>query len=178
MKTTTKVYTVRVQTKTYLRKYAEVKYGTNIKYNSTLSILLICLLERKCFTTKMNEDRVNSRMHFLNDQIEFTSSFNTAWWKGVHLGDDKIIAINRFLESQFEIDLHAHCSLNKERRDWRPGIDKAIRSFADQYRIDLDVDITFDALKKKEYRYRKELQGKLVTFVPSYSRVSSCYAAS
>ncbi|MGN6293783.1 MAG: hypothetical protein ACTHMV_13650 [Chitinophagaceae bacterium] len=175
MKTTTKLYTIKVPTKTYLRKYATVKYGTELKYNSTLGIILLSFLEKKVFSTKMNEADVNTRLQYMNDFLVFTSSIKTAGWKGLHLSQDKVIAINRFLESNFVEEMHSYCCRHKKNQTWRPGIDKAIHSFAEQYGIIVDVDITFDALKKSEYRYRRALEEKKVSFVPSFSRRSSHY---
>lgn len=75
---------------------------------------------------------------------------------GFDLTDDQIIQLNRSWNTTFAEDLYFHCqnSISKEGR--YKGYDTAIEQFANLYNIEIDIDATFECLKKIEYRYRKE----------------------
>lgn len=168
-------YSIKVPTKIYLRKYITAKYGNPfpLNYNSTLGTLIICLLDKTPFSTGMNSSDKDVRLSYMNDAIECVSPAVSARYKSFELDNDKIIAVNRYMENEFTLELHKWCEDRKEKRVWRPGIDKAINSFADQYNIVVDVDITFDALKKAEYRHRIRAQKIFQSFVPPPNKPSS-----
>jgi hypothetical protein len=46
----------------------------------------------------------------------------------------------------------------------------ALEDFCKRYNIEIEEDITFEALKKKEYRERKKLKEKLSKLVPPIRR--------
>jgi hypothetical protein len=123
----------------------------------------------------MNQRDTAMRISSLNDQIVYHTSIKTMAYKGHALSEDKIIAINRYMENSFVQDLHRWCDGERAKRDWRPGIDKAIYSFAERNNIIVDTDISFDALKQAEYRYRTRLQTKNKSFVLPQNRQSAMY---
>ncbi|MEP7375516.1 MAG: hypothetical protein ABI675_19380 [Chitinophagaceae bacterium] len=168
-------YTIKVPTKIYLRKYVTAKYGhpLPLNYNSTLGTLIICLLDKSPFSINMNKEKKDVRLSYMNDVIECTAAATQMRYKNYSLDDDKIIAINRFIENEFVDELYGWCVDKIEKRLWRPGIDKAINSFADNYGIVVDIDITFDALKKAEYRHRKRKEKIFQTVVHLPNRPSS-----
>jgi hypothetical protein len=170
-----RTYSVDIPTKTYLRKYVHAVYGNpvQLKYNTNLGILVLCLLEKDHFTVDMNKEKMDVRLSYMNDKIGIITPLSKMQKRGFSLTNNKIIAINRFIETEFQQELYKYCRDNKQDRSWRPGIDKSIHAFAEQFGILVDIDITFEALKKAEYRYRKNLQEKLATFVPPPSRPSS-----
>lgn len=167
-------YSVKVPTKSYLRKYIYAKYGQPIKlnYTTTLGTLILCMLDKEAFTVKMSEQKKEQRIQYMNDEIILTAPLTTMRWKGYSLTKDKIIAINRYLEDLFVEDLHRYCKFNIKDTAWRPGIKDAIFSFADAYGIDVETDISFEALKKAEFRYKKKNEKKVVTFVPTSGKPS------
>jgi hypothetical protein len=73
------------------------------------------------------------------------------------LTDQQVYSINRFLENVFETDLSmiAACA-------GVFGVEKklAIERFAERHGIALEDDISYEALQKKEYRYRKNSTAK------------------
>lgn len=77
---------------------------------------------------------------------------------GYDIPRDKAIHINRFLEASFDKDLYTYCQANIRQHSRYRGYALAIEAFAQLHDIDIDIDITFDALKKSEYRYRKRHQ--------------------
>jgi len=88
------------------------------------------------------------------------------YYAGFSLDDNKIIAINRYFEEQFQEELYNFCQNNIKDKKWRPGIAKAIASFTETYGIIMDEDVTLDALKQAEFRHRKNIEKTLQTFVP------------
>jgi midasin (ATPase involved in ribosome maturation) len=169
-----RTYSIIVPTKTYLRKYVYAEHGfpLNINYTTTLGTLILCMLEKEVFTVKMSEPKKEMRIQFMNDHLEFSASLNTMHYKGSGLSKEKVIAINRYIENSFVEDLHRYCKYHIRETNWRPGIKDAIYAFAESYGIDVETDISFEALKKAEFRYKKRMEEKklqktLVTSVPN-----------
>lgn len=170
------VYTVKVPTKTHLRKYIYAKHGYPLKlnYQTNYGTLILCMLNRADFSIKMSKFDIDVRLSHMNNSIELTAPIGTMHYKGYSMTSDAVIAVNRFFENEFAEELYRYCRDHIKDRSWRPGIADAIHSFAEIYGIDVDTDISFDALKKCEWRYRKREEEKqkkrsetLVRNVPS-----------
>jgi hypothetical protein len=166
MNKTNRLYTICIPTKAYLKKYIQVEYGTivgtpiKLDYLTTLGTLILCLLENDDFSINMNNSKKESRIQYMNDEINFTAPLNTMRYKGHSLSKDRIIAINRHIENEFIRELSFYCKTNLKNRAWRPGIKEAIYSFCEKYGIDVEIDVTFEALKKSESRYRERKEKK------------------
>jgi hypothetical protein len=168
-------YTVKVPTKTHLRKFIYAKHGYPLKlnYQTNYGTIILCMLNREDFSIKMSQFKIDVRLAHMNDSIELTSPINTMHYKGYNMSSDAVIAVNRYFENEFAEELYRYCRDNIKDRNWRPGIHQAIHSFAEIYGIEVDIDISFEALKKCEWRYRKREEEKQmsrkknsVTFVP------------
>lgn len=162
-----RTFTVKIPTKTYIRKYLYKKYGPplHLNYWDTLGTVVLSILEKQSFDINLNTEKSEIRLSYMKDEIEFISSIGTMNYKGHSINPDKIIAINRFFEDIFSEHLYQYCRDNRSGSAWRPGIDKAIYNFAEICGIIIDTDISFDALKKAEYRHRKKQEKILQTFV-------------
>jgi hypothetical protein len=149
-------YSVIVPTKAYLRKYIYAEYGhpLELNYLTTLGNLVLCMLGNEYFSVKMNNNDKDTRIQYMNDKIEFMAPLSTMQYKGHSLSKDRIIAINRFIEDDFVSKMSLHVQKNLKNRSWRPGYKDAIYAFAEENGIDVEIDITFEALKKAESRYR------------------------
>lgn len=165
-----RTYTIEVPTKSYLRKYITAKNGGDLQlnYNTTLGTLVLCLLEKDYFSINMNTESKDVRISYMTDKITFVVRASTMYYKGFSLSNDKIIAINRYMENEFAEELHKYCQGNIEKRDWRPGRNKAVYTFAEKYGIDLYEDISFEALKKAEYRFRIRSEKKPEKIIQSF----------
>lgn len=163
-----RTYSVKVPIKSYLKKYIHAKHGTDLplNYRTTYGTLILCLLEKDYFSINMGKQKKEVRVSLITDEIEFTAPLNTMQYKGHSLTSDKVIAINRFFEDCFIEDLYRYCKDNKKNTAWRPGIDKAIYAFAEVYNIEVETDISFEALKKAEWRHRMKLEKKPPSFLP------------
>ena len=73
---------------------------------------------------------------------------------GYCMSTDKIVQINRFYEKLFyeKLFLFVQHKLDKNKR--KMGVQDAINDYCDIYGIDIDTDISYDAMRKAEYRNR------------------------
>ena len=172
-----KTFAVTIPTKTYLAKYIHGRYGRPIfiDYSTLIGCTVMAFLDKKVpqdSPTLFRDIRYASFVEKLEMVIPASRVLNYS--TGLHISKDKAIVMNRFFEAQFEEDLHRHCyqsvdpSLRERRYKGRGGCgyEKAITEFAERYGIELDVDITFECLKKSEYRFRKNLEKRATAFVP------------
>jgi hypothetical protein len=125
-------------------------------------------LDRK-FYFRQNEELVHKAFDVFDEQLEI---FLPRWWMlQSHFGTDipaqNIILINKLFEERFEEDLSKYCSMKGGK------IKKSIEDFCTRHQISIDDDITFDALKQKEYRERKKMEKLYCKVVPSFSHASS-----
>lgn len=107
-----------------------------------------------------NDEKGKSYLVTHNQQLEYCITK----WQFTNLGADiprmSILQINRFLENLFDQSLYLHVKArlkdDREMKGWKD----ALLSFAEEYNLVLDPDIgekediTYEGLKKKEYRYR------------------------
>ncbi len=162
-----KHFSLSIPTKTYLKKYLHRRYGSPIQVSSQtlFGMVVISFLEKKVYSDQPIADR-DFRYASFTDKLEVVLPAYRFYHMGLHLSKEKAIVLNRYFEEQFEEDLYRHCltRVDSERakliRKGKGGCgyDKAINEFADIHGIELDVDITFECLKKSEYRHRKKLE--------------------
>jgi len=81
---------------------------------------------------------------------------------GFIITNDQVIQFNRFVDDLFEEYLYIFVQKNTKQNQRYCGFKEAIELFAQIHNIEIDVDITFDTLKKAEYRHRKNIEKKLV----------------
>ena len=172
-------FTVNIPTKTYLKKFLHRFYGDPIPltYHNQIGIFILPLMERQNFTVNMVQSDINSRMSFINDTIICKSALRNMGYKGHSINPDKIIAINRYFENLFAEKLYIHCLKKTTPGQRNPGYDKAIIDFTTVCSIDIDIDISMDALKQTEYRQRKEEEKILTSFVIPAGKYSTSTTA-
>ncbi len=160
-------FAIRVPTTRYLKKYLSRHYGHPIPINNfnPFGVMVIALMQKKSVT---GLDIVKKDTRFLeyNDFIMGVGSFNLHRTAGVRLDDDAIIQINRFFEASFEETLYQFVRFNLTTHPRFPRYDQALYKFAFRYGIEFDEDISYDGLKKIEYRYRKKIEKLMPSFVP------------
>lgn len=146
-----------IPVKTYVRKYIEAKYPGHIKlgYRNTLgSYIYVCLEKEKSTWHKKKINLLQKRYELLKDSITvlLPSNENTFYKTGFSIPITKSILINDFFEDKIIEEINFRCNTYH-----RVGFSRnqAIEDFCEEYNIIIDVDITFAAFKKAEYRYRK-----------------------
>lgn len=98
-------------------------------------------------------------------QISLPRTFLNKHRGGWFLSDKQIISINKLFEERFEEDLYRYCVINHEAAGTQ--IKESIQQFAELYNIVIwgdaqgnQEDITYQSLRKKEYRFRISLSEK------------------
>lgn len=111
---------------------------------------------------------LNTRLYIQNESLTFQkfNTFNAAmqvmiprYWKEQYrfktgLSQCNVIYLNKHFEAKFEEDLCRFCYVYTSRG---MQIKDSLELFCKIYSIEIDVDITFEALKQKEYRERSRV---------------------
>lgn len=162
-----KAIKIRIPTTTYIKKYLQIHYGPQIMINNhnPIGVMVIALLHKKSITA-MTLALKDTRFIKFNDELICTAPWKLRYLAGIHLDDDGVIQLNRFFEASFEETLYQFVRFQITTPGRYPGYDEALNRFADRYGIELDDDISFDGLKKIEYRYRKKVEKYMPSFVP------------
>lgn len=153
-------YSIQLPTKAYLCRYVQTIYGqgsdktVTIDPTSDFGDLIFTKLSSNIHCN-LSPVEVNHKLSRLPDKIKMQIPFH--WFRKLPVKDlspHQVIRINRHLQNIFERDL---CEI-VFRAHYFLGIDRqtAIECFAHNHGIQLEVDVTFEALKKMEYRYRHE----------------------
>lgn len=163
-----KTFTIRIPTTTYIKKFLHKHYGNTIMINNhnPIGVMVIALLHKKSIAA-MNLAKKDTRFIKFNDQIICLAPWQLRYQAGIHLDDDGVIQINRFFEASFEETLYQFVRFQITTYGRYPGYDEALNLFANRYGIELEFDITFDGLKKIEYRYRKKIEKHMPSFIPA-----------
>lgn len=144
-------------TKPYLAKYLQTLYGSPIVFeiDNYFGTTLYAFLTKKVFYLKETKIEHRKFDQFTTKLDVYLPSY---WLRNAKYRTDltreNIIYINKHFEERFEEDLIKHCHVLS-----LFGIEfqEAMEDFCKQFDIEIDEDITFEALKKKEYRERKKL---------------------
>jgi hypothetical protein len=158
------LYTISIPAKPHIARFAHIRYGNPIWLNadSTLGILISALLNQSAYRSKFTLSDRDLRFKYLTASIQCAAPLSEMLrGKCFALSTDHVLAVNQFLENDFEERLYFYCQRQANWQKRRAGIDAAIESFADFYGIQLDEEITFDGLKKMEYRFRKKKTEKI-----------------
>lgn len=148
-------YSLYIPTKTFLRKYLSALYGDPIVINAKnyFGLSVIGYLDRK-FYHRQADAVIQQQFDKFTDRLHLHLP---AWWiRQTHFGTDlplqNIIYLNKLFEERFEEDLSKYCVLMNT-----VGIElkDAREDFCKLFNIELEIDMTDEALKQKEFRFRK-----------------------
>lgn len=183
-----KYFSVRIPTKTYLRKFLEFELGKEViaPGNHPVQKFFYIALEKKFYRYQFN-----SITTAYNDQLTVLVSVFTFYNLGNSISPTNVVILNNYIESLFDQALYRHmmeyynnyrfmnsvlqelhdsgiAHLTKDqRRRWIqvPRYKDALLKFAEQLKMDVEVDITFENLKKMEYRARKRFEAGEINFL-------------
>lgn len=151
-------YTLTVSCKAYIKKYYSAIYGNPVVLNH-LTDFGDTILTKMSTTplSQINKTILNQFDRDYNDTLKFQLPIDTFFRIDHELTRQQVYSINRYLENVFETDLHMLVAVAGVF-----GVEKklAIERFVSRFDIQLEEDITYEALKQKEYRYRKSSTGK------------------
>jgi hypothetical protein len=152
-----KYFTVKILTKAYLKKYIHSLYGRTVIFSTSnqFGTIMMALLERPNIQRESKE-KIKIRLDEYKCELLI---FCPIWFiqknmYGFDISENHMISLNKFIDQRFTEDLYKFCFiLNK----CGVSLEDAMEEFCKTHSIEIDEDITLDALKKKEYRYRKHL---------------------
>lgn len=157
-------FSVKLPTKAYLKKYIEVLYGSPVTFNtnSYLGKIIAVVLDKNVFP-----ERSRTVIHKTFDVYdkELTIFLPIRWMEKYYYGTDinakKVVYINKLIEDKFEEELFMYCQvldlLGIERKD-------SLLEFCNKYNLEIDEDITFECIKKMEYRMRQKFSLNAVSY--------------
>lgn len=152
-----KYFTLKILTKAYLKKYIHSLYGKTVIFSTTnqFGTIMMALLDRPNIVRE-SKDKIKMKLDEYDIELQI---FCPIWFikknmYGFDISEHNVIALNKFIEQRFTEDLFKFCYLFNK---CGISLDDAIEEFCKCHDIEIDEDITMDALKKKEYRYRKHL---------------------
>lgn len=148
-------YTLYLPTKPYLNQYLKSLYGSPVYFTveDYFRKVVTALLERP---TRTHGTFVQLKSRIFNEYTD-TLELHLPKIEGKKqvLKPGSIICINNLFEERFREDLAKHCELATIYRIERK---KAIEEFCFRHLINIEEHISFDALKKKEERFRTRKQ--------------------
>jgi hypothetical protein len=154
-------FTLTIPTKPYLAKYLYTLYGQPIVFTTTNYFGTTLLgyittriyLQNQAHVTHRKFDEFNTPLYVL---LPFHWLKNYQYKTSI--SKVNIIYINKHFEERFTRELSWYCYVLS-----LTGIEfkDALEQFCKGHNIEIDEDITFEALKKKEYRERKKLKENL-----------------
>jgi hypothetical protein len=151
-------YTIDIPCKGYIKKYYNCIYGNPVMLDHSSDFGDTILT--KMSTTPLSQ--VSKKILSIapkdnNDVMKFQLPVDTFYRINTELSEQQVYSINRYLENVFETDL---CVIVGIASAFMVERKMAIERFANKYGIVLEEDITYEALQKKEYRYRKSSTAK------------------
>ena len=161
-------YTVTVPVKPYIRKFVNYIEGDPILSSDQSRIWMIirpCL--EKSFCSGLSKKQIANQTLAFTDKITIHIPISKMRLYGHSVSVASIILINRILENDFERELSNYVERSIRDHVRYKGYKEALFAFAYENQVDLEEDISFDGLKKIEYRYRTNIKKICSTVVPS-----------
>lgn len=152
-----KTFAVTIQTKPYLKKYLESLYGSPLVFTTKnhFGMIVASSLEKpiefhhKKEVLKRRTDKYDATL-----QIHCPKTFFKKRRFGLDTSEKQTITINKLVETQFEEELWKTALYMQAMAG--SEIKEALEYFCRNHNIIIDEDITYEALKQKEFRFRKK----------------------
>lgn len=158
-----------IPVKTYVRKYIETKYPGPLKLSVTNNLgylIFSCLEKQNSNWHKISADHLHIRYNLLKDKINvlLPSDYNYLYANGFSIPAAKGVLINNLFEERIIEEISFCCKIYE-----KVGFSRrqAIEDFCDTHGIELDLDITYAAIKKAEYRYRINIKKSIAQLSPA-----------
>lgn len=151
-----KSFTFRLPVKKHIQKYLTSLYGETIPAQMETDIGFVVLqtlasrIESKVcrgYNNQWSQDPYQA-------VVTFTVPYHYFYLTKKELSIYTCILLNRYFENKFEEDLSRYVEMRDT--EGRGKYKGAIEAFADYHGISIEEDISFDTLKKMEYRFRKK----------------------
>jgi hypothetical protein len=147
-------FTFHLPVKTYIKKYLSAHYGHPILLDlkDDIGFVLLNTLASR-LESKASRGYLDLWKKRYDDKIVFRIPFHYFSITKKEISPFTIVLLNRYIENKFEEELHRFVTNKTEL-----GITfkRSIEMFLEKSGIDLEVDISSDAIIKSEWRYRKK----------------------
>lgn len=150
---------LKIPVKTYVKKYLECKYPgeQKLSLNNVLGKLIYLCLEKE--NSHWRDEKINmewQKYRLMTDEFTVLIPMNGSYLYsvGYTIPEAKSIFISNHFEEQMIHELHMMAVLSNK---FGGTNSQAIEDFCEKYNIVIDVDVTFQAFKKAEYRYRLKI---------------------
>lgn len=175
--------TVKVPTKAYLKKFVLTEIGDKpiAPGDHPVQKFLFILLERKLYDYQFKS--LNAQF---NDTLLVKISLSNFHKMGYSISPQRVVLFNNFIESLFDKALYGFVSQyvrhqdemqaaiqkvldeynikprREHQRNWFqvPRYKDALYAFAKKYNLEMEEDVTYELLKKMEYRARKKFESE------------------
>jgi hypothetical protein len=155
-----KTVTLTLPVKPYLKQFLTASFGEVLPLtnNHLISVFVLVCLEGKRHTG-YNVSQQNQVLAAYSEKYTVLLPANKQYLNGIQFTPHNVIYINRLLDNFFDQQLYFHTETNRMRNAGKRyyGYHNCLRNFLEKYKIEEDAHITFDALIKKEQRFRKSV---------------------
>lgn len=169
-------FAVTILTKPYIKKYLNFFYGDPVLFTTTNYFgMSVAPHFEKPIRLKHNYKVLKFRVEKYTAEMTIVvpQSYLRKRHHGYYITDRATISLNKLFEARFDEDLWRFVKNKGE------GLIKdAIEQFAKEYSLVIDEDITYESLKKKEYRFGERIKNLEINSkisVPQLSPENSRY---
>lgn len=150
-----KSFTFRLPVKKYIQKYLTSLYGETIAATMETDIGFVVL---NTIASRIDAQVARGYNKVFNNtyqaQVTFIIPFHYFYLTKKEISVSTCILLNRYFENKFQEDLMKFMAL-ANLNQWG-NYRKALEQFAEIHKIDIEEDITYDGLRKIEYRCSKK----------------------
>lgn len=158
----TKYFTVNIPTTTHLKQFLYKRFGNPIALNNDtlLGCYLIGIMQKPNLHVPLKPQEKIYAYKVYNDEFKVMAPLSLMKDYNYTLTVDQAIQINRFYENLFQECLYIFCARRIAPDKREKGYFNAIYEFAELNNIIIGQHVSYDCLKKIEYRHRKKLEKK------------------
>lgn len=167
-------FSIHLPVKGYIKKYLQQKYGcpltlsANDVFSDVFTAMLLVPLPVRSPRCQLDQ-QLNRLDHKLSVKMPIDLLYRMPSEPNQH----STYRLNKYFENMFREEF---CE-NVDRLVQFAALERqvAIEHMATRYHLEIDVDTTLDALKKMEYRYRKEKEEKARKFLAYLSSTNGLF---
>ena len=151
-------FTFHLPVKSYIKKYLVSNYGDPIilTLNSDIGFIVLNTLSSRLETklTRGCKGCIDIFQNRYTDKVIFRIPYHYFSITKKEVEASTVYLLNRYFENSFEKEMYKFVSDKNNQHFSRK---KRLELFIGHYNIEIETDITADALIKAEYRYRKKI---------------------
>lgn len=153
-----KYFRIGIKVEPYVKKYVESIYGEFmvISMKNPASMVIYGFLTKKNMSVlPEKQENIDSKSVKLTSSIYIGIQRKDTYRHGIYVNPKAHFMINRFFAQRITENIHilanSYQSIGKTRVE-------AIENFCKLYNIEIDEDVSMDALKKNDYRFGENIK--------------------